>query len=517
MRDWLVSLMACKRCGAERMAAHTEGLFCGTCGHGYPVAQGVVQALARALLPAFEQQQVCWRLLERARGIDRPTATRTQALFDWLRRQLRRRGCCRVLELGAGRGWAAHALAGDGHDVIATDILDDGVIGLGRAAKLQADGPWFGCVRSAAEELPFRSESFDCVFCFTTLQHVLDLERAIREAARVLKPGGLFFAFEERFRGILSTPAQARTFDLARTLATQYEAEADPQRLKAGLVPQLMTGHGPFEEPRRVPLVHALATAAGLRTTILPAEIAQALPADSECWNAADWLGTFAAHYQLDESRLRSWVNAARHADGPNLQADLLAYWLLVGNLDGIVLAEKRPAAGEGWPAASLHNAVDCRQIEPLLLHCSRDGTLPVYGVSGPLPGHGFPVRWLAREAGLLVPCNGPVQLGITCLPEPLVFKPLRVEVRINDAAAPLFVVAVRPGMTATLRVPLDKTAVPAAVLLRLRLSATVPVRGSGSEDVGDVWVYAAHCHSTRVKSYSEDEVAAALNRPLAA
>ncbi|HEX7794194.1 MAG TPA: class I SAM-dependent methyltransferase, partial [Vicinamibacterales bacterium] len=40
------------------------------------------------------------------------------------------------------------------------------------------------------------NESFDAVFDFGILHHIPDWQKAVREIARVLRPGGLFF-FEE--------------------------------------------------------------------------------------------------------------------------------------------------------------------------------------------------------------------------------------------------------------------------------------------------------------------------------
>jgi 2-polyprenyl-6-hydroxyphenyl methylase/3-demethylubiquinone-9 3-methyltransferase len=44
-----------------------------------------------------------------------------------------------------------------------------------------------------ATNLPFENSSFEAVSCCDMLEHVLDWERVIAEAGRVLKPGGLFF------------------------------------------------------------------------------------------------------------------------------------------------------------------------------------------------------------------------------------------------------------------------------------------------------------------------------------
>ena len=56
---------------------------------------------------------------------------------------------------------------------------------------------------ASVEQLPFPSESFDAVFDFGMLHHVVDWQSALTEIRRVLKPGGLFF-FEEVTRDALN-------------------------------------------------------------------------------------------------------------------------------------------------------------------------------------------------------------------------------------------------------------------------------------------------------------------------
>jgi 2-polyprenyl-6-hydroxyphenyl methylase/3-demethylubiquinone-9 3-methyltransferase len=46
--------------------------------------------------------------------------------------------------------------------------------------------------QASGEDIPFDADSFDLVVCCDVLEHVDDLERTIREVARVLKPGGMF-------------------------------------------------------------------------------------------------------------------------------------------------------------------------------------------------------------------------------------------------------------------------------------------------------------------------------------
>lgn len=93
------------------------------------------------------------------------------------------RGAHRVLEVGPGEGWLSRILSARGHDVTAVDLAS------GWLRRLEP-----GAVRhraaAAMTQLPFAEASFDAVIAAEVVEHIPDLAQALREAARILVPGG---------------------------------------------------------------------------------------------------------------------------------------------------------------------------------------------------------------------------------------------------------------------------------------------------------------------------------------
>ena len=103
-----------------------------------------------------------------------------------------------ILDLGAGRGWAAKQFALKGCRVVAIDVVADEQVGLGRAwALMENAGTWFEAVIGDSENLPFFSETFDIVFCAAVLHHTSDLPGLLKSVCEVLKPGGVLIAVNE--------------------------------------------------------------------------------------------------------------------------------------------------------------------------------------------------------------------------------------------------------------------------------------------------------------------------------
>lgn len=130
----------------------------------------------------------------------------------------------KAIDIGAGRGIASYALARDGWNVTALepdpgDSVGSGAIqrmiaGLGVKNISVSDG--------RGESLDFADGEFDLVYMRQAMHHAADLEKFCREAARVLKPGGVFIAAREH---VLTRKTDLQKFLDAHPLHRHYGGE----------------------------------------------------------------------------------------------------------------------------------------------------------------------------------------------------------------------------------------------------------------------------------------------------
>ena len=99
-------------------------------------------------------------------------------------------GAADVLDVGTGEGQIARLAQANG----ATRVigLDPTVAQIVEAAR-RGGGPSY--LRSGAAALPFAAESFDAVIACLVFEHITEVDEAIAEVARVLRPGGRFAFF----------------------------------------------------------------------------------------------------------------------------------------------------------------------------------------------------------------------------------------------------------------------------------------------------------------------------------
>jgi len=170
-------------------------------------------------------------------------------ILEMLRRHARdtaRQG--RFLDIGCGGGFLAEALAAQGHTVFGMDLS----LATLQWAQRKNTSP-AGWIRGDALVLPFPDASLDAVAAMDFLEHVEYPDRAITEASRVLKPGGLFFfhTFNRNFLSWLivikglewfvrNTPKHMHVLRLFIT-----PLEMDGYCRAAGLEPLAWSGLGP--------------------------------------------------------------------------------------------------------------------------------------------------------------------------------------------------------------------------------------------------------------------------------
>lgn len=104
-----------------------------------------------------------------------------------------------IVDVGCGDGALVRALAKRGAHVTGVEILDE-ALSRARAAQPVRDERY---VKGVGENLPMHNDSVDAVIFMNSLHHVPipHMAKALAEAARVLKPGGLALIHEPEPRG----------------------------------------------------------------------------------------------------------------------------------------------------------------------------------------------------------------------------------------------------------------------------------------------------------------------------
>jgi len=205
----LTEILACPSCRGELLVG-PSGMVCMGEGTTFPVRDGVLRLLAGGEEKSGAERGTAhagaWsggrppRTLEEAAALPRSgAASRSLA---W-----RARARCAeslledlgggskvVVDLGAGCGWFSRMLLAAGHSPIAVDLEVAPPVGIGAIPALGHSFTEIAPVLADMESLPFRPESLDAAVAFGSLPYVRDPPLFLERLARVLRPGGEFFA-----------------------------------------------------------------------------------------------------------------------------------------------------------------------------------------------------------------------------------------------------------------------------------------------------------------------------------
>jgi ubiquinone/menaquinone biosynthesis C-methylase UbiE len=129
-----------------------------------------------------------------APAYDRMTRASEEAGMRDVRQGLVSRATGRVLEIGAGTGMNLPHYNGSIESLVLTEPQAPMLSRLQRKAHEHA--PHAQVLRAPAEDLPFEDGSFDTVVSTLVLCGVDDQPRALREAHRILRPGGSLLFIE---------------------------------------------------------------------------------------------------------------------------------------------------------------------------------------------------------------------------------------------------------------------------------------------------------------------------------
>jgi SAM-dependent methyltransferase len=109
--------------------------------------------------------------------------------LDQVESLVREQGHARVLDLGCGGGHVSYRVAPHVREVVAYDLSTE-MLAAVRATAAERGLANIATQAGAAEAIPFPAAGFDLVLSRYTAHHWHDFAQGLREARRVLKPGG---------------------------------------------------------------------------------------------------------------------------------------------------------------------------------------------------------------------------------------------------------------------------------------------------------------------------------------
>ena len=201
-----------------------------------------------------------------------------------------------ALDIATGAGHTALAVAPHVAHVMVTDLTEE-MLATAREFLASQGAQNVDFQLADAEDLPFPDASFDLVMCRIAAHHFPRPERFVGEAARVLRPGGLFLLQDQ----VVPEDESAAAY------ITAFESRRDPSHVRALSEPEwrrLLVGAGLVIETeddfeKHLSLLKWVNDQGGTAEELvdLRAMLSQAPPAVREWWRPSDIDGPEAAFF----------------------------------------------------------------------------------------------------------------------------------------------------------------------------------------------------------------------------
>ncbi len=132
--------------------------------------------------------------LQKRISFHKKTNTNKQSIADWLADIYDFSKPCTILELGSGTGsiWPAIIPSMNKDAQLMLSDFSQGMVD--NLAALYKDNANITARQIDIQDIPFEDNTFDYVIANYMLYHVPDIDKAIAEVARVLKPQGTFYS-----------------------------------------------------------------------------------------------------------------------------------------------------------------------------------------------------------------------------------------------------------------------------------------------------------------------------------
>jgi SAM-dependent methyltransferase len=164
--------------------------------------------------------------------------------LEWMAAQVGA-GIGEALDLGCGGGHVAYRIAPLVGALTACDLSSEMLAAVAaEAARRGLDT--ITTVQAPAEALPFADGRFDLIACRFTAHHWADLAQGLREAARVLRPGGRFVLVDGCSPGVPLWDTHLQAVEVLRDPSHVRDygvAEWSAALTAAGLLPTTIATH----------------------------------------------------------------------------------------------------------------------------------------------------------------------------------------------------------------------------------------------------------------------------------